>query len=792
MQKNKLHAAINIIGMAVAFTCSIFLLIFVYQQFTFDKFHTNGDRLYQVYNSYSTAEGIRTGAEMGYPVAPALKTAGIGIEKSTRIRFAGKGVKYNNKELDLLVRLVDEDFFSMFSFPVVKGNKNNPLKGLDNVVISEQAATKIFGNEDPIGKTLSTNINGEWKSLTVSAVLKDFPNNSSIKFDILTRPENSPDYAGNKTNWDNRHHPVYIQLAPTANKSQVERQLRDLLKKNNPGDVDAGKNKGLQADENGDMASLRLLPIIEIHFAKIGDRQQMSKAFLYVIMLVSFVIILIASFNFINLSIGLSFTRTKEMGLRKCLGAGKRQIWFQVWGESLFTVLISMIIGIVAISLLLQYFNKTSVIGLDASLFLQPGIILILTGILLFVSFIAAGYPSFIMGKLKAIEILKGKISIKKPGVFRNALIVFQFVISCVFICINIIIYQQFQHLKTAPLGYNTSSLISIPIHDQANGKSIVGKMRMLLSSQSAIASVTGSSINLGVGEDHSTSKSTSSFDYAGKTISTNWVTADVDVLKTLNIKPLEGRDFETGYVADSGQAVIVTESMARQLSGKPVEGFSFNTDSTGPKLKIIGVIPDFHLYSMHEKTEPITISISDKALSYLLIRVNTNNTSATMDIVKLAYARVEPGIEFKGSFVNENIERWYETEQMLSRMFSIAAIVAIVLSCMGLFGIAFIAIKQRVKEIGVRKVLGASVSNVAVLVTKEFIRPVMLAMVIATPIAWWAMSQWLQDFPYRVNIQWTVFVAVGLIAVLISIATVASQAIKAALANPVKSLRSE
>jgi ABC-type antimicrobial peptide transport system permease subunit len=792
MQKNKLHAAINIIGMAVAFTCSIFLLIFVYQQFTFDKFHTNGGRLFQVYNSYSTAEGIRTGAEMGYPVAPALKAAGIGIEKSTRIRFAGKGVKYNNKELDLLVRLVDEDFFSMFSFPVVKGNKNNPLKGLDNVVISEQAATKIFGNEDPIGKTLSTNINGEWKSLTVSAVLKDFPNNSSIKFDILTRPENSPDYAGNKTNWDNRHHPVYIQLATTANKSQVERQLRDVLKKNNPGDVDAGKNKGLQADENGDMASLRLLPITEIHFAKIGDRQQMSKAFLYVIMLVSFVIILIASFNFINLSIGLSFTRTKEMGLRKCLGAGKRQIWFQVWGESLFTVLISMIIGIIAISLLLQYFNKTSVIGLDVSLFLQPGIILILIGILLFVSLIAAGYPSFIMGKLKAIEILKGKISIKKPGMFRNALIVIQFVIACVFICSTIIIYQQFQHLKTAPLGYNTSSLISIPIHDQANGKAIVGKMRTLLSSQSSIASVTGSSINLGVGEDHSTSKSTSSFDYAGKTISTNWVTADVDVLKTLNIKPLEGRDFETGYLADSGQAVIVTESMAKQLSAGPVAGFSFKTDSTSAKLNVIGVIPDFHLYSMHEKTEPITILISDKALSYLLIRVNTRNTSATMDLVKSTYAKVEPGVEFKGSFVNENIERWYETEQMLSRMFSIAAIVAIVLSCMGLFGIAFIAIKQRVKEIGVRKVLGASVSNVAVLVTKEFIRPVLLAMVIATPIAWWAMSQWLQDFPYRVNIQWTVFVAVGLIALLISIATVASQAIKAAIANPVKSLRSE
>jgi putative ABC transport system permease protein len=792
MQKNKLHAAINIIGMAVAFTCSILLFIFVYQQFTFDKFHTNAGRLYQVYNSFSTPEGIRTGAEMGYPVAPALKAEGIGIEKSTRVKHAGVGVKYNDKELDIVVTLVDNDFFSMFSFPVVKGNKANPLSEPGNVVISEKSATKIFGTHDPIGKTISANIGGEWKSLVVSAVLQDFPDNSSIKFEVLVRPEISPDYAENKTRWDSRHHPIYIQLSSTATKTQVERQLRNVVKKYIPADGNAEKNKGIKADENGDMASLRLLPITEIHFAKIGDRQQMSKQFLFVISLVSFVIILIASFNFINLNIGLSFTRTKEMGLRKCLGAGKRQVWFQMWGESLFTVLVSMIIAIIAITFLLKYINNTRVIKMNASLFFQPGVIFILLGILFFVSFIAAGYPSFIMGKLRAVEILKGKISLKKPGMFRNALIVGQFVIACVFICCTTIIYQQFQHLKSAPLGYNTSSLISIPIHNQADGKTVVAKMRTLLSPQSSIAGVTGSSINLGVGEDHSSSKSTTSFDYDGKVVTTNLVSADYDVLKTLNITPKEGRDFTTSYVADSGESVIVTESMAKQLSDKPVVGFSFYPDSSQPKLTIIAVIPDFHLYSMHEKTEPLTISLSNNYLAYMLIRVNTNNTSTTMDMVKSAYAKVEPGVEFKGSYVNENIERWYETEQMLSRMFSIAAIVAIVLSCMGLFGIAFIAIKQRVKEIGVRKVLGASISSVAVLVTKEFIRPVLLAMVIATPIAWWAMSKWLQDFPYRVNIQWTVFLAVGCVAVLIAIATVASQAIKAAVANPVKSLRSE
>ena len=793
MQKNKLHTAINVVGMAVAFTCSILLLLFVYQQFSFNKFHVNVKRLYQVYNSYSGSEGIETSREMSYPVAPALKAEGIGIEKATRYKYGGRGVKYKNKELEVQVSFVDNDFFSMFSFPVVKGNKVNPLADLGSVVISEDAAGKIFGKENPVGKTISINVGGEWKSLIISAVLKDFPDNSSMRYDVLTRPEISPDYANSKDKWDSHHHSVYVQLSATATKAQVERQLRNFIRKYTPSDGTSEKSKGYKPDENGDMSSMRLSPFADIHFATIGDHPEMSKPLLYVMVLVSFVIIIIACFNFINLNIGLSFTRTKEIGIRKCLGAGRPQVWLQMWGESLFTVLIAMIIGIISIISILQYLQKTTQIRLSSSLLYQPFVAFILLAILLIVSFIASGYPSFIMGKLKTVEILKGKISLKKPGLFRNALIVVQFVIACVFICSTIIIYQQFQHLRDAPLGYNTSSIISIPIHNQANGKNIVAQMRMRLSSQSSVVSVTGSSINLGVGQDHSTVKSSSGFDYKGKHINTNWMSGDYDILKTLGIVPKEGRDFTTAYASDSSHNVIVTESMAKQFSDKNVTGLTFSPDSSNPELTIIGVIPDFHLYSMREKSQPLTISINrNDMLSYILIRVNTENTSATMNLVKTAYAQAEPGAEFKGSFVNENTERWYSGEQTLSKMFSIAAFVAIVLSCMGLFGIAFIVIKQRVKEIGVRKVLGASVGNVAVLVTKEFVKPVLLAVLIATPIAWWAMSKWLQDFEYRINMQWTIFLAAGFVAIFIAVATVSVQAIKAAVANPVKSLRTE
>jgi len=317
--------------------------------------------------------------------------------------------------------------------------------------------------------------------------------------------------------------------------------------------------------------------------------------------------------------------------------------------------------------------------------------------------------------------------------------------------------------------------------------------MRTRLSSQSSVISVSGSSVNLGLGQDGGTNKMGLGFDYNGRSVRTNIMPADFDILKTLNIAPKEGRDFTTAYVTDSSHAVIVTESMAKQLSDKSVTGLSFYSDSSQPKWNIIGIIPDFHLYSMHEKAEPLMISMNSKdQLVYVLIRVNTQNPTATMNLVKAAYTQAEPNIEFKGSYVNENVERWYANEQTLAKMFSIAAFVAIALSCMGLFGIAFIVIQQRVKEIGVRKVLGASVGSVAVLVTKEFIKPVLVAMLIAIPIAWWAMNKWLQGFEYRITIQWTMFLAAAFVAVFIAVATVSVQAIKAAVANPVKSLRTE
>ncbi|MGC4101689.1 ABC transporter permease [Ferruginibacter sp.] len=794
MQKNKLHTAINVIGMSVAFTCSILLIMMVYNEFSFDRFHANKDRIYKLYTFGNTPEGINLSSSMGYPAASTVKSENIGIERSTRIRNRGGELRYKEKSLDQTTSLVDDDFFSMFSFPVVKGAKEHPLADVGSIVLSEKMAGNLFGSEEPIGKNIEVKIAGKWIGLTVSAVLKDAPDNSSIRFSSLVRTEVDPSYTELKNEWNSQHHSVYVQLSANTTQAQVEKQLRNFTKKYNPTDVEFLKKKGYHQDANGDYTGMKILPLKDLHFsAQLGTGNSVSESFLYILLLVAFVIILIACFNFVNLNIGLSFTRTKEIGIRKCLGAGKRQVWLQVWGESFVTVFVSMIIAVAATIILMSGFNKLMQSKFDIAVLYQPSIILCVLLMLVLVSFIASGYPSFIMGKLKTVEILKGKISLKKPGIFHNSLIVAQFVIAIVLICTTAIIYQQFQHLRKAPLGYNTASMISIPIKKYEQGKAIVGKMRTMLASQSGVVSVSGSDVNFGVGQDNSTSRTSYGFDYNGKSIGTDFMSADYDILKTLDIPVKAGRDFSTSYVADTTNSVIVTESMAKQLGEKDVVGLSFYADSSSPKWTIVGVIPDFHLYSMYEKAEPLTISMtSTSPVSYVLVRVNTQNPTTTMDVVKKAFAEVQPGEEFKGSYVTENIDRWYTNEKRLSDMFSIASFVAIVLSCMGLFGMAFIIIRQRVKEIGIRKVLGATTGGIATLITREFIKPVIIALIIATPIAWWAMYKWLEDFSYRISIDWWIFIGAGLVATAIAILTVSFHAIKAAIANPVKSLRTE
>ena len=794
--KNKFHTAINITGLVIGFTIAIAILVMVYHQLDFDKFHANNSRLFQAYQFFNKQTGPEYAAGFGFPAAPVYKAEAPAIERSSGFLYGGNNAVYKDKELDVPVMLVNEDFLSMFTFPVVKGNKFNPLKNLTDIVITEYAAKKIFGDEDPVGKSIKASAGNGLQALTVSAVVKDFPKNSSIKFDALARIENRGDYPADKSKWDHQHHPVFIQLKEGATQLQAESQMREINKRYLAEWYDDLKKEGAKPDKRGDVFATRLLPLKDIHFSPqiVGSGGTVSKTQLYTVLSVGLLIILIACFNFININLANAFTRSKEIGVRKCLGAAKSKLFTQLWSESFMVCLIAFVMSLLLVNVVIQVVNNVTKLNMPlSSMMWRPGFILIAVGLLLLVSLLAGGYPSWVMMNFKVVETLKGKVSLKRKSIVRNGLIVMQFVIACIMISCTLIIYQQFKHLQQASLGINKEYVISIPLHKADKGMETIEKLRMRLAANPNILSISGSSINIGRGKDGSSSKSTTGFDYKNKKISTNIAAIDYDYLKTFGLKITEGRDFDRAASADTFYNVLVSQSVAKQFGEKQLIGQKIFVDSTSAPWHVIGIFPDFHLYSMHEEIQPLTLVMEkNAALNYCFIKTTAQNMVATMDAVKKQMAILEPGREFKGSFVDENINNWYAQERLMSIWFSIAAGVAIVLSCMGLLAMVLLIIQQRVKEIGVRKVLGASVQNISVLISKDFLLLVIVAVLIATPIAWLAMNQWLKDFPYRIEIRWWMFALVAFVALLVSCLTISINTVRAAMQNPVKSLRTE
>lgn len=792
--RNKLHSFINIGGLTIGFTIGIIILLVAYSQFSYDKFHTNGKKLYQAYQVFNKVTREEINNQFGYPAGPAFKAEAPAIEKMSRLMDAGNRVQFKEKEFAIPVKLADEDFFSMFSFTILKGNKINPLKNLTDIVITEDAAKKIFGNEDPIGKSLNASAGEKLQAFTVSAVVKD-QKGSSLKFDILARIETVKNYAESKSDWNNSSHVVYVQLKNGATRQQAETQLREINKRYLAEWFTNLAKNGAKPDKQGDIFATRLLPFNEAHFStRVNGHKATSPIMIYTMLTVGLLIILIASFNFININLANAFTRSREIGVRKCLGAAKGKIFTQLWGESFLLCVISFLISLTLLNVLVHSINGIDRLDISFStLMLQPAFLSLALALLLFVSFIAGGYPSWLMAKFRAADTLKGKVSLKKKSGLRNSLIVMQFVVACIMISCTFIIYRQFQHLQEADLGFQKDYLISVPLYKADKGRETLEKLRTRLASNPTILSITGSNINIGRGQDRRTVKVSSGFDYKGRPISTNFVSVDYDYLKTLGLRPLEGRDFDRSFGTDTQNNVIISESLARQLHEKEVIGKNMGGDSAWAGWHIIGVFPDFHLYSMHEEMEPLTLRMDNNAgINYCLVRTTAKNPLTAMEAIKKEMAVLEPGQEFRGSFIDENISNWYQEEKIMSLLFSIAAAVAIILSCTGLLAMVLLIIQQRLKEIGIRKVLGAGVQNISLLLSRDFLSLVGVAILIAIPVSWFIMHKWLQGFPYRIEIRWWMFALVALTAFLIALITISINTIRAAMQNPVTNLRAE
>lgn len=793
--KSKAYALINILGLSVAFCVSVFLLLSAYFQLSFDRFNNDLDRIYQTYFFANDPEKPDRAGAMPLPLTPALVSEFSEVEAITRVLNGGNVVEYKGKFLDKNLKFVDPQIFSVFTFPLVKGNAQSALADLNNIVITEDMAAAVFGQEDPMGKILTLGIDAGRRQYVVTGVLKDLPDNSTIRTDAFVRVETLQEYPSQKNQWDAHSHPVFLKLKTGVSQEAFEVKLRQFSKKYFPANFENLAKKGAKPDERGDIFAVRLQKMADVHFDReISGRSGAPVALIYAVIGIAVFILLIACINFINLNVARSFIRAREIGVRKSLGALKKQLFVQIWGEAAVICLAGLIAGYILTALSLPAFNAVFQSRLTLEYMFQPGQLLMVASIFVVVTLLAGGYPAWQMSRFNAVEVLKGKVSLKKPGFLRNSLIVTQFSLSCLLICCTVIAIQQVDHLRQQPLGFQKEEVISIPVGSKVNGKLALQRMRDKLASDPSVVALTGSGVNLGMGKDRSSSRSVIGFTFKDRDVSTDWLMIDYDYLKTLNIKLLEGREFNPAYPTDSVNRVIITESMAKMIGETEPVGKFFETDTAGAKYQIIGLVPDFNLYSNKTEKKPVTMHLGGNAESpsYIFVRMAPGNLANGMEKLKAVWKEVAPGVEFNGSFMDENTNNWYNDEERLSRMFSLAAGVAILLSCLGLFAVALIMMEQRTKEIGVRKVLGASIPGLVYVLSRDFVKLVLVAMLIATPLAWLFMDKWLEGYSYRVRISPLVFLTVGAAAVMVTLLTVGFQSIKAALMNPTQSLRSE
>ncbi len=791
--KNKVFTTANIVGLTLAFAVSILLAMNALFELSYDQFHENKDSIYQVYASAQTPKGSEIGLSKSVPFAPALKEEVPGIKNIARALSTSVLVTYEDKELNLDAEYMDVDYFSIFSFPVVNGNTNKPLQDRNSIAITEKASNKLFGTKDGIGKTVRLKIGKEEKPFSVSAILKDIPVNSSANFDVAIPFENHREYAENKDDWGSRNHSVFLQLEQGVSVEQFEESTVEFTKLHYGEEIESRERDGALPDVNGRYVQLSLLSSSDRRFASFATGVvRVQRIFPYMILGISFLIIFIACANFINMNIALGEKRLKEIGMRKTLGAIKGQLFVQFWLESLVVFLVSFILGFILSNLLLEPFK--TLFNSDATLanLMTPTILLgFLLGILA-ITFIAGGYPALLLSKLNTLNALKGKWEMGKNGL-RNVLIVVQFVIAIILISGTLVFQGQIQFMRNKNLGYNKEQVVSIPLNGKKDSYRVIELLRNELQGNRDILSVSGAENNLGRGRDGSASTSVMGFDYKGRGLRTNVQTVDYDFAKTLDLQLVAGRMFSREYSADS-LSMVINEAMVKEFNETEnplATRVYFDEDSVA--YSVIGVIKDYNFKDVSRKIEPLTLFLDrNYDLYYAYIKVAPTNITESYEAIKRAWQTVEPNAEFIGSFLDENVDRTFRREKTMATIITSGSILGIVLSCIGLFAMSLLVVAQRTKEIGIRKVIGASVSSIALLLTKDFLKLVGIAFVVGTPIAWYALDRWLQEYAFHVPLSIWFFIGAGFLAALIALITVGIRTIKAAAANPVNSLRTE
>ncbi|RQP14921.1 MAG: ABC transporter permease [Parapedobacter sp.] len=792
LRKRKVFTAIHILGLSVAFASAIVLFLTAMFELSYDDFHTNRDRIGLVYEESNPVSGKEYGETKPIPFGPTLKAELPSVERMSRFGNGGVVLRHGNKQFAASTRFVDPDFLHMFTFPLAYGT-SDALDGLDNIIISEAMANNLFSRTDVAGKTVEAQINGQWQSKVVTAVTKELPENSSLTFNTLIRFEHmTPDYTAYLDNWGDADHSVFIQWADNKLDPVAFNTLaRPFMATHYKGDIANLKRDGAKPDENGEYIALKVLPMKDYHLNRLGIGGGAPPMLPWMLLLIAGLILFIAGCNFVNLSLAGSFTRGREIGLRKTLGGRPWQLMTQFWSESLLVCLVALGLGGLLASILLPQYNANMNYSLTIGQLLYGRNLLLFFIIFVILTGIAGGYPAWVMSRFNTIQTLKGRFQLNAGDGLRNTLTIVQFTIAVVLIIGTLVMGSQLHYLQTRPLGFNRTEVISIPVGDEIAGETALKRMRTELAGLPQVESVSGSDINIGRGRDGGSSTSRVGFEYENRTIRTHWLRVDYDYLTTLGLRLVAGRDFSRDFAMDTN-AVVINEQMAAQLGG--IDKLIGQTIPLNGGSHVIGVVKDYHFKDLRQQIEPLTMTINPNgfAIEYIFVKVRPENLIASLAAVEAVWKKVNPRAIDAASYLDENTDNQYRRDRRFANIIVSGATLAIFISCMGLFALALLAINRRVKEIGVRKVLGASVRGIVILLSRDFVKLVGIAFAIGAPVAWWATSKWLESFAYRIDLNAGLMLLGGLIVLLVALATVVTQSLRAAMTNPVDSLRDE
>ena len=797
--RNKTFSLINIVGLAIGLACFIMIALYVADELSYDRYNEKVDRIYRV-NSDIVFGGNKLHLAVACdPMGATLKKDYPQVEEYVRFFTSGgsklikKGNEFINEDR---VAHADSTLFNVFTLPAIAGDTKTALNEPNTVVITASAAKKYFGSTDVVGKTIETNVHNS-TLYKVTAVIRDIPRTSHFNFDFIFSMDNVNYPWGN---YLSMNHQTYIVLKKGTDHKAFEKNFTQVIDKYIIPQAKEFMNISSmdEFEKAGNKLEFSLMPLADIHLysdrtPELGVNGNIQ--YVYIFSVVALFVLLIACINFMNLSTARSSNRAKEVGIRKVLGTEKKSLVAQFLTESIIMAFIALIIAVCLVWLFISYFNDISGKNLAIVDLLKPQYLAVLLILPFAVGGLAGSYPAFYLSSFRPIAVLKGKINAGfKRSNLRNVLVVSQFSISIILIVGTIIVYRQLNYIQNKKLGFNKDQLLTV------NGTGALSSPEAFKTEVSKMTGVSGAAFTgylpvSGSSRSDNTYSKESVMDSKNGLNMQTWM-IDPDYINVMGMKMVKGRNFSREFGTDSS-GLIINETTARLLGYEDPVGkkiYTYFQDQFSNRLvsyDVIGVVKNFHFESLKETIGPLCFRLGNSTRS-TSFKVNTSNIKSLIAGIETKWKAMAPGMPFSYQFVDESFDNMYRDELRTGKLGLGLAVIAILIACLGLFGLAAYMAEQRTKEIGVRKVLGASVTNIVTMLSGNFLKLVVLSSIIAFPISWWAMNKWLEDFAFRINIGWWVFVAAGLSAVVIALATISFQAIKAAIVNPVQSLRTE